>query len=123
MRRALLTVLLVAAALAAGGCGGGKSAATTTVTTVSTVTNPTGSASVTTHGRFRYPPTLIDNFMRSCTKGDTAKQAYCACALDKLSNNVSMRDFASIGLSGGKVPPRIRRLIRQATRACRTSRS
>jgi hypothetical protein len=122
VRQALLTVLLAAVALAAGGCGGGKSAATTTVTTVSTVTN-VGGASVTTHGRFHYPPTLIDNFMRSCTKGDTAKQAYCGCALDKLSNNVSTRDFTRIGLSGGKVPPRIRRLIRQATRACRTGRS
>ena len=118
MRKALLPALLAAVALVAGGCGGGKSAATTTVTTVSTVTNPTGSTTVTTHGRFHYPRTLVDNFMRSCTRGDTAKQAYCACTLDKLSNNVSTRDFARIGLSGGKVPPRIRRLIKQAALGC-----
>jgi len=46
-------------------------------------------------------------------------QAYCACTLDKLSNTVSTADFARIGLSGGKIPPRIRTLITQAAVACR----
>lgn len=115
-----MTALLAALALAAAGCGGGgdKSAATTTVTTIATVTNPTGTGSVTTHGRFHYPSVLLNNFMRSCTRGDNAKEAYCSCTLDELSNNVSTQDFARIGLSGGKVPPRIRRLIQQAARAC-----
>jgi hypothetical protein len=114
--KALPLVLLAAVALTATGCGGGKSAVTTTVTTVATET--AGAPTVTTHGRFHYPPSLVENFMRSCTRGDSAKRAYCACTLDRLSNNVSTRDFARIGLSGGKVPPRIRRLIRRATAAC-----
>lgn len=118
MLKALLPALLATLALTAAGCGGGKTAATTTITTVATETNPAGAVTVTTHGRFHYPRSLIENFMRSCTRGDTAKQAYCACTLDKLSNNVSTGDFARIGLSGGKVPPRIRRLIRRATVAC-----
>jgi hypothetical protein len=46
-------------------------------------------------------------------------RAYCACTLDKLSNTVSTADFARIGLSGGKIPTRIRRLITQAALACR----
>jgi hypothetical protein len=115
--KGLLAALLVAGALAAGGCGGGRSAATT-VTTVATTTSPSSATTVTTHGRFHYPRSLIENFMRSCTRGDTAKQAYCACTLDRLSNNVSTRDFARIGRSGGKVPPRIRGLIRRAATAC-----
>jgi hypothetical protein len=103
------------------GCGGGssKSAATTTVTTtIATVTNPTGTASVTTHGRYHYPPALVRSYMRSCTKGDKAKRAYCACTLDKLSNNVSVADFVRVGLAGGKLPPRMRRLITKAATAC-----
>jgi hypothetical protein len=116
--KALLPALLAVAALTAPGCGGGKSVATTTAATVATTTTPPSGLTVTTHGRFHYPRSLIDNFMRSCTRGDTAKQAYCACTLDRLSNNVSTEDFARIGRSGGKVPPRIRRLIRQATMAC-----
>jgi hypothetical protein len=75
---------------------------------------------VTTHGRFHYPRSLITSFMRSCTGGDPAKQAYCACTLDRLSNHISTQDFTRIGRSGGKVlPPRITRYIRQAARACR----
>jgi hypothetical protein len=116
--KAALPALLVAVALAAAGCGGGKSVATTTATTVSTATTATGGVTVTTRGRFHYPPVLIQNFMRSCTRGEAAKQDYCACTLDKLSNDVSTRDFTRIGLSGGKVPPRIRRLIRRASTAC-----
>src|SRR5438093_1603426 len=101
---------------AAAGCGGGsKSAATTTtVTKTLTATNPTGTASVTTHGRFHYPEAVTKNYMQSCTKNGTSKQAYCACTLDKLSNTVSTGDFARIGLSGGKIPPRIKRLITRA---------
>jgi hypothetical protein len=108
--KAPLPALLAVVALAAAGCGGGKSAATT----VASAPSPT----VTTHGKFHYPRSLVDNFMRSCTRGDPAKQAYCACTLDRLSNNVSTEDFARIGRSGGKVPPRIRRFIRRATAAC-----
>ena len=117
--RLLAAGLLAAVALAAAGCdGNSRSAATTTVTTIVTSTNPTGTASVTTHGRFNYPAVLIDNFMRSCTRGGQAKEAYCACTLDKLSNTVSTQDFARIGLSGGKVTPRVRRAIKQAAAAC-----
>jgi hypothetical protein len=103
-------------AVAVVGCGGGgKSAATTTLTTV---TSTTTAAAVTTHGRFHYPRSLIQNFMQSCTRADAGKQAYCACTLDRLSNHVSTGDFAGIGRSGGKVPPRIQRFIRGATAAC-----
>jgi hypothetical protein len=116
---AAITVLLLAAGC--GGDGGSKSAvATTTVTKTLTTTNPTGTASgvtVTTHGRFHYPAAVTENYMRSCMKSNVT-QAYCACTLDKLSNTVSTADFARIGLAGGRIPPRIRRLIRQAAVAC-----
>ena len=122
MTRALLLALIGVLLLAAG-CGGGgsKSAvATTTVTKTLTTTNPTGTAAltVTTHGRFHYPATVTDNYMRSCMKSNVT-QAYCGCTLDKLSNHVSTADFARIGLSGGKIPPRIRKLITRAAVACR----
>jgi hypothetical protein len=119
--RALL--LATAVVFVAAGCGGGSSksaAATTTVTKTLTTTNPTGTAAVTvtTHGRFHYPATVTENYMRSCIKAQVT-QAYCACTLDKLSNNVSTGDFARIGLTGGRIPPRIRKLITQAALACR----
>jgi hypothetical protein len=118
--RALLPAAAVL--LVAVGCGGGsKSAvATTTVTKTLTTTNPTGTAAVTvtTHGRFHYPAAVTQNYMRSCMKSNVT-QAYCACTLDKLSNNVSTADFARIGLSGGRIPTRIRKLITQAALACR----
>jgi hypothetical protein len=117
--RITLTVLSAALAVGAAGCGGGKSAATTTVTTIATATSPGEPGTVTTHGRFHYPPVLINNFMRSCTRNNKAKRAYCSCTLDKLSNNVSTQDFTRIGLSGGKVSPRIRGLIQQAALACK----
>jgi hypothetical protein len=121
VRQAFL-VVVAAVALAATGCGGGnKSAATTvtkTVTQIPTTTNPTGTASVKTHGRYHYPPQLVRSYMQSCTKGDTSKRAYCGCTLDKLSNNVSVGDFVRVGLAGGKLPPRIRRLITKAATAC-----
>jgi hypothetical protein len=106
--------------VAASGCGGGgeKSGATTAVTTVASVTSPTGTTSVTTHGRFHYPKVIVDNFMKSCTNGQKKRVAYCGCTLDKLSNDVSVRDFARIGLSGGKLTARMSRLIRQAAAAC-----
>jgi hypothetical protein len=121
--RLAATTLLACLTLAAAGCGSGgdKSAVTTTVKTITkTATTSTivTTPSVTTHGRFHYPPVLVNNFMTSCVRSDQAKQAYCACTLDKLSNTVSTQDFARIGLSGGTVPPRIRTLIRQATIAC-----
>lgn len=103
------------------GCGGGgeKSARTTTVErTVTATTNPTGTTSVTTHGRFHYPDVIVDNYMKSCTSGDSKKQAYCACTLDELSNTISVQDFARIGLAGGKLSPRIQRLIRKAALDC-----
>lgn len=121
--RIALTAVLAVAAVTAAGCGGdGKSVATTTVTTVTTVaataTDATETWSVTTHGRFHYPPVVVNNFMRSCTRTGKAREAYCSCSLDKLSDNVSTQDFNRIGISGGKVPPRIQRLIRQAALAC-----
>ena len=117
VRYAVMAALLV---LAAAGCGGDgeKSAATVTVTTVESVTNPTGAGSVTTHGRFRYPAVVVDNFMQSCMQGRQNRRPYCACTLDKLSNTVSVQDFARIGRSGGKLTPRIQRLIRRAAVAC-----
>jgi hypothetical protein len=121
VRRALLA-LSVVLCVAAAGCGGGggknSSSATTTVTTIETTTTPTGTASVTTHGRFHYPAVVVDNFMKSCTNGIKKRQAYCGCTLDKLSNTVSTQDFARIGLSGGKLGPRIQRLIRNAAVGC-----
>jgi hypothetical protein len=119
LKLALSTLVLVIVCAAAG-CGGGgeKSSATTTVTTIATATNPTGTASVTTHGKFKYPPALTSSYMRSCTNGDKAKNAYCACTLDKLSNDVSVQDFVKVGLAGGKLPPRIQRLITQAAQDC-----
>ena len=102
-----MAALLAAAALTSAGCSEGKKSVATTT-----------AATVTTHGRFQYPPSLVENFMRSCTRGDSSKRAYCACTLDRLSNNVSTDDFTRIGRSGGRVPPRIRRLIRRATVAC-----
>jgi hypothetical protein len=96
-------------ALVVAGCGGGKSAATAT-------TKP-ATAAVTVSGRYRYSPTVINSFMRSCTQGNTAKEAYCSCVIDKLSNSVSTRDFARIARTGGAVP-RVARAIRKATAAC-----
>jgi hypothetical protein len=114
VRYALAAALLAVVA----GCGGGgdKSAATTTVTTVVTTTGASDTSTVITHGRFHYPKVLVDNFMQSCTRN--RNHDYCACTLDKLSNSVSTKDFTRIGLSGGKVTPRIRRLVKQAAVAC-----
>jgi hypothetical protein len=122
LKLALATLVFVLA-FAAAGCGGGgggkKEAVTTTVTTMATATNPTGTTpSVTTHGRYKYPSGLVKSYMDSCTKGDAAKNAYCACTLDKLSNDVSIRDFVKVGLAGGKLPPRMQRLIMQAAKDC-----
>jgi hypothetical protein len=120
--RALLLATVGVLLVGAAGCGGGSKSAgsTTTVTKTLTTTNPTGTSSftVTTRGRFHYPASIVDNYMRSCMKSNVT-QAYCACTLDKLSNNVSTGDFARIGLSGGKIPQRIRTLITQAALACR----
>jgi hypothetical protein len=113
-------LLAAAVLLVAAGCGGGgnKSAATTTVTKTLTTTNPTGTAAVTTHGRFKYPEAVTKNYMKSCINASVTR-AYCACTLDKLSKTVSTKDFERIGLSGGRIPPRIRTLITQAALACR----
>jgi hypothetical protein len=116
----LLAAVLAALAVTAAGCGGGGKSvlATTTVSKTTTATNPTGTAVVTTHGRFHYPDAVVRNYMQSCLKNSSVTQAYCACTLDKLSNSVSTADFARIGLSGGHIPPRMRRLIRRAAAAC-----
>jgi len=117
-------LLATAVLLVAAGCGGGgsKSAVTTTMVTktLTTTRSTTGSAgvTVTTHGRFHYPAAVTENYMRSCMKSSVT-QAYCACTLDKLSDTVSTGDFARIGLSGGKIPTRIRQLITKAALACR----
>jgi hypothetical protein len=105
--------------LAAAGCGGEEEkAAVTTTVTVATATTSAETFSVTTRGRFHYPQVVVDNYMRSCTAGDRRKESYCACTLDKLSNNVSVGDFARVGSAGGKLPPRLQRLITQAAEAC-----
>jgi hypothetical protein len=111
MRPLVLTFLLVAVV---AGCGGDeeKSAETTTVTTT------VAEEPVTTGGRSRYPDVIVNNYMRSCTKGDRRKRAYCGCTLDKLSEDVSVADFARVGQAGGKLPPRMQRLIREAAVAC-----
>ena len=116
MTRALILAALVA--LAAGGCGGGgdKSAQTTTRVTTLMTTNPTGTAA---KPKFRYPPEVTRNYMRSCLKSAKTTRAYCSCTLDKLASDVSTKDFARIGLSGGTIPPRIRKVITQAAVACR----
>ena len=116
---------MLGAVLLLAGCGGGgdKSAATTTVQQTVTVgattsTSATTTYSVTTHGKYSYPQPVIDNYMSSCIAGDKKKEAYCGCTLDKLSNDVSVQDFARVGLAGGKLPPRINTLIRKAALAC-----
>jgi hypothetical protein len=117
-------VVTSAIALLAASCGrGDKTTATVTVTTLatpSTTRNPTGTATpaVTTRGRYHYPPELTTAYMRSCVGGDEKKQEYCACTLDKLSNDVSTGDFARIGQAGGRLPPRIKGLITNAAGAC-----
>lgn len=116
----LLVAVATAVSVTAAGCGGGGKTAlqTTTAGRTSTATNPTGTAAVTTHGRYHYSPSVVKNYMQSCLKSSSVTQAYCACTLDKLSNTVSTADFARIGLSGGHIPPRVRKLIRRAALAC-----
>ena len=117
--RLIATVAAVAALTAAGCGGGGKTTIqTTTGSKIVTATSPTGTAAVTTHGRYHYSPAVVKNYMQSCLKSSSVTQAYCACTLDKLSNSVSTADFARIGLLGGRIPLRVRRLIRRAALAC-----
>ncbi|CAN5169650.1 hypothetical protein BH18ACT12_BH18ACT12_00200 [soil metagenome] len=119
--RQVVFIVGVLFALATAGCGGDskKSAGTTTVTTtVANTTNQADSGSVTTHGKYKYPPVVINNFMQSCQNGMNNRRAYCACTLDKLSSEVSVQDFARIGLAGGKLPPRIRNVIEEASIGC-----
>ena len=105
-------------ALVAAGCGsGGKSAATTKPTTTTNTTKTTKTTTVTVGGTYRYSQKVIRSFMRSCTQGNSAKEDYCACVIDKLSNSVSTRDFARIARTGRAVP-RVARAIRRATAAC-----
>ncbi len=112
-----MRVVLVAgvlAPLAIVGCGSSSKPNAQ----IATATNPTGTAAVTTHGRFHYPDAVVTNYMRSCQKNASVTKAYCGCTLDKLSDTVSTADFARIGLSGGRIPPRMHRLIRRAAIAC-----
>jgi hypothetical protein len=107
----------VALALAAAaGCGTSGTAAGTTTATVPTVTD---FSSVTTHGRYHYPPAVISSYMASCTTGRASRLAFCGCTLDKLSNDISVKQFTRIGRSGGQLPPRVRQLINKAATACR----
>jgi nicotinate-nucleotide pyrophosphorylase len=55
--------------------------------------------------------------MNSCTKGDAAKEMFCACVIDKLSNTVSTRDFARIAHTRKPIP-RVTRAAKRATTAC-----
>ena len=122
VRQALLAVVVL---LALSGCGGGgkssKATTSTTVVTQTTTAAATTSSSgnkVVTHGRYHYPDVLITNYMHSCVAGGGAKKrAYCACTLDKLSNNVSTQDFAEIGLSK-TIPPRIKKFMTKAVADC-----
>jgi hypothetical protein len=102
-------VVLLAATVVVAGCGGGgdKTAGNTTTTTAATA-------------RYEYSHEVTQNYMRSCTQSPNATRAYCQCTLDKLSENVSMKDFERIGLSGGKIPTRVRDFIVQAARDCRS---
>ena len=109
MRLALLAIAVV---LVLAGCGGGgKSAKSTTqtvtktTTVVSTTTSTESGGTVVTHGRYHYPEALTTNYMKSCV------------TLDKLSNSVSTRDFAEIGLSK-TIPARIKRLMANAVADC-----
>jgi len=116
--RLTLPALFVVLALAAASCGGGGKKAAAVTTTVTTTLTATTATTATTHGRFHYPQALVTNYMKSCTSGDAKKNAYCGCTLDKLSNDVSTADFAQIGFSGGKIPPRIKKLITKAALGC-----
>jgi hypothetical protein len=124
VRQALLALAFV---LVLAGCGGGsKSSQATTVVSTTVVTTTTSSATtsssgdyhVVTHGRYHYPQVLVTNYMQSCVAGGGAKKkAYCACTLDKLSNDVSTQDFTEIGLAKS-IPKRIRKLMTRAVAAC-----
>jgi hypothetical protein len=122
VRQALLAVAVV---FLLAGCGGGSKSSksttvvvTTTTTTSTATTAPGGGVIVVTHGRFHYPQVLVTNYMKSCVAGGGAKKrAYCACTLDKLSNDVSTQDFAEIGLSK-TIPPRIKKLMTKAVADC-----
>jgi hypothetical protein len=101
-------------ALLAAGCGdGGKSSSAARTTTAAKTT----AAVVTVSGTHRYSPQVISSFMRSCTRGNAAKEDYCACVIDKLSQSVSTRDFARIARTG-RALARVQRAVRRAAAAC-----
>jgi hypothetical protein len=110
--RYLAGTLVLGLGLAAGGCGSGgeKSVATATAETSTTTM-------VTVSGTYRYPPKVINSFMRTCTQGKATRESFCACVIDRLSNSVSNRDFARIAREGRAVP-RVERAIKRATTAC-----
>jgi hypothetical protein len=114
-RVAPVAAALFVLVLPACGGGDGENSAGETTTVVTTVTGP---ASTTTAGKHDYPPVVVDNFMKSCTDGLQNRRAYCACTLEELAKDVSVQDFARIGLAGGKLSPRIQRVIQAAAVAC-----
>jgi hypothetical protein len=97
--RRLVGAVLLVLCLAASGCGGGEK-----------------SKAVTVSGTYRYPQSVIDYFMRSCTQGKKDREKLCACVIDKLSYTVSTRDFARVRV--GAAVPRVKRAAERATAAC-----
>ena len=97
--RYLVGALLLGLCLAAGGCGGGEK-----------------SGAITVSGTYRYPQSVIDHFMRSCTQGTKEREKLCACVIDKLSYTVSSRDFARVLV--GDAIPRVKSATKRATAAC-----
>lgn len=117
---AVPVALALAVAAGCGGSGGGNAAGTTaTRATTPTSTSSIDLGSVQTHGRYHYSRAVVRSYMASCTAGRASRIAYCGCTLDKLSNNVSMQQFARIGRSGGLMPKKIRLLITRAAAECR----
>ena len=97
--RYVVGVLLLGLCLAASGCGGGEK-----------------SGAITVSGAYRYPQSVIDTFMRSCTQGKKEREKVCACVIDKLSYSVSSRDFARVRV--GNAVPRVKSAAKRATAAC-----
>jgi len=56
----------------------------------------------------KYPQTIQDNFMASCTNGDGSKTESCKCALDKTQRNYTYEEYQQIEqstqLGGGRLP-------------------
>lgn len=113
--RPALSAFLAVVALAAAGCGEEQSGSTTGTTNAGV----TKTFVVTTHGRYHYPPRIINSYMRSCTNGLRKREAFCGCTLNELSNSVSVQDFARIGRAG-RASPRMQRVFKRAGDACKS---